>query len=144
MQQPSGEIGRIVVDHALAAWALAEAAMAAPKDASLAAARTKAIAYLVGLKRSEGWPFAAGGAIDAESTRWARLVLSLIQPEAVRSMPVPAGEPMDNYKRLTAILDAVRFGAKSPAVEVVGEVESSFDRFLRAIGRGKLKTVKTR
>ena len=50
-------------------------------------------------------------------------------------MPLPAGEPTLNYSRLAASLDAARNRTKPP--KVTGH--SSFDRFVRAIGRGHLK-----
>ena len=134
-QQPSGAIADDVAVHAVATWALAEAAIHDSTDAGIANARTKALGYLVGHALPDGWPAWPGDTIDAETTRWARLVLTFIQPESVGSMPLPAGEPTVNYSRLAASLDAARNGTKPP--KVTGH--SSFDRFVRAIGRGHLK-----
>ena len=134
-QQPSGAIADDVAVHAVATWALAEAAINDPTDSRIANARTKARDYLVGLALPGGWPPWRGDTIDAETTRWARLVLTFIQPESVGSMPLPAGEPTVNYSRLAASLAAARNGTKPP--KVTGH--SSFDRFVRAIGRGHLK-----
>jgi hypothetical protein len=137
-QQPSGAIAGDVAVHAIATWALAEAAAAKPDDAAMAAAKTKAIAYLVGLAQPTGWPAWPGDAVDAETTRWARLVLSMIAPSAVGSIPVPAGEPTLNYTQLTASLAAARSGGKPPKVSG----GSSFERLVRAIGRGHLKGIR--
>jgi Ca-activated chloride channel family protein len=137
-QKPSGAIAENVATHAIATWALAEAASAKPGDASIAAARTKAIAYLVALAQPTGWPAWPGDAVDAETTRWARLVLSMIQPEAVGSIPVPAGEPTVSYTRLTASLAAAKSGGKPP--KVTGA--SAFERLVQAIARGNLKTAR--
>jgi hypothetical protein len=133
-QRPSGAIASDIAVHALATWALAEAALTAPGDASIASAKTKALDYLVGLALPKGWPAWPGGAIDAETTRWARLVLSKIQPAAVVSIPVPAGEPTVNYAQLTASLAAAKSGGTPP--KVAGR--SSFERLVRTIGRGHL------
>ncbi len=133
-QHSSGAIAQDVAVHAVATWALAEAAVAAPGDASLANAKTKALDYLVGLAQPTGWPAWPGDAIDAETTRWARLVLSRIQPAAVGSMPAPAGEPTVNYTQLAASLAAAENGGKPPRVKG----NSSFDRLVRTIGRGHL------
>jgi len=133
-QQPSGAIALDVAVHAVATWALAEAAISDPSDPKIAQARTKALDYLVGLAQPKGWPAWPGDAIDAETTRWARLVLSKIQPASVASMPVPAGEPTVNYTQLTASLAAAKSGGTPP--KVTGR--SSFTRLVRTIGRGHL------
>jgi hypothetical protein len=136
-QRESGAIAEDVGVHAVATWALAEAAGIAPGEA-LADARTKASDYLVHLAQPAGWPARPGGAIDAEATRWARLVLGWMAPAAVRSIPSPSGEPSKRFAQLRAALAAARSGAAAPGVAGA----SPFERFVRAIGRGHLKVVR--
>ena len=119
-QQPSGALSYDVAAHAIATWALAEAAINDPKDARVAHAKTKALDYLVALAQPKGWPAWPGDAIDAETTRLARLVA--------------AGEPTVNYTQLIGSLTAARSGGQPP--KVTGR--SSFERLVRTIGRGHL------
>jgi len=138
-QQTSGALAHDVAVHAVATWALAEAAILEPGDARIIPARAKALEYLVASAQKDGWPAFPGAPIDAETTRWARLVLAAIQPALVASMPVPAGEPTAHYTQLRASLAAARSGGKPP--KVTGH--TSFDRLVRTVGRGNLKVVKT-
>jgi Ca-activated chloride channel family protein len=137
-QVGSGAIASDVKAHAVATWALAEAAIRAPGDPWIAQARTKALDYLVHIAQPLGWPKRPQGAFDADATRWARLVVGSIRPLAVESIPVPTGEATLHYAQLRAALAAARSGAKPP--KVAGQ--SSFERLVRAIGRGKLKVLK--
>jgi Ca-activated chloride channel family protein len=138
-QHPSGALAQDVAVHAVATWALSEAAINDPGDARVVTAKTKALHYLVACAQKDGWPARPGAPIDAETTRWARLVLAAIRPALVESMPVPAGEPTVHYTELRASLAAARSGGKPP--KVTGH--SSFDRLVRTVGRGHLKVVKT-
>ena len=136
-QRATGAIADDVETHAVATWALAEAAIAAPGDASIANARTKSVGYLLGLAQTDGWPARPGGAIDAEATRWARLILGSIRPASVGSISAPKGEPGKRYAQLRAALAAAKSGGVPPAVTG----RSPFDRLVSAIGRGHLKVV---
>jgi hypothetical protein len=137
-QRGSGAIAEDVEVHAVAAWALAEAASITPSDPWVTQAKTKAVDYLVKLAQPKGWPRRPGRAVDAETTRWARFVLGSIQPMSVSSIPVPAGQPAGPYAQLRTALAAARSGGKAP--KIAGQ--SSFERLLRTIGRGNLKVVR--
>jgi hypothetical protein len=136
-QRGSGAIADDVAVHAVATWALAEAAVVLPDDPWVVAARTKAVDYLAGLAQPGGWPARTGEAIDAEATRWARLVLGAIRAASVASIPVPKGEPSKRYVQLRASLAAAKSGATPPVV--TGRLP--FERLVRSIGRGHLKVV---
>jgi len=136
-QRGSGAIADDVAVHAIATWALAEAAIVAPGDPWVAEARTKALDYLAGLAQPSGWPVRPGDVVDADATRWARLVLGSTRPELVASIAVPTGEPTKRYGQLRAGLAAAKSGGSPPVV--TGRLP--FERLVRAIGRGHLKVV---
>ncbi len=136
-QRGSGAIADDVGVHAVATWALAEAAVSAPGEPWVADARKKAVDYLVGLAQPNGFPAHPGGAVDAEATRWARLILGAIQPASVAAIPVPKGEPTKPYAQLRASLAAAKSGGIPPTA--TGRLP--FARLVRAIGRGHLKVV---
>jgi hypothetical protein len=129
-------VSRDVVAHALATWALDEAAQALPKDTWVSAARTKAVDYLTGLATPGGWPASAGQSIDPEATRWARLVMGMIRPSVVASIPMPAGDPSLQYKRLREAIAAAKSG--QPPAPAKGR--DPFDRLVASIGRGKIRS----
>ena len=137
-QRGSGAISESVAVHTVATWALAEAARDLPDDAWVRDAQKKAADYLIQLRQPTGWPTRLHGEIDAEATRWARLVLGWIAPASVQSVPVPAGEPSLQYAKLRAALAAARSGAALSA----STGPSAFERLVRAISRGNLKAVK--
>jgi Ca-activated chloride channel family protein len=137
-QRGSGAIAEDVEVHAVATWALAEAASSMPSDPWVAQAKTKAVDYLVELAEPNGWPRRPDGAVDVETTRWARFVLGSIQPMSVSSIAVPTGQPALPYAQMRAALAAARSGGKPP--KTAGQ--SSFDRLLRTIGRGNLRVVR--
>jgi Ca-activated chloride channel family protein len=136
-QRGSGAIASDVAVHAIATWALAEAAVVLTDDPWVVAARTKAVDYLSGLAQPDGWPARTGEAVDAEATRWARLVLGAIKAASVASIPVPKGEPSKRYVQLRASLAAAKSGAAPPVV--TGRLP--FERLVRSIGRRHLKVV---
>jgi Ca-activated chloride channel family protein len=137
-QRGSGAIAENVAVHAVATWALAEAALSLSQDPWVAQAKTKALDYLVDVAGPNGWPRRPGSAVDFETTRWARLVLASIRPASVASIPVPAGPPAAEYAQLRTALAAARSGGKPPKVSG----QSPFDRLVRVIGRGHLRVVK--
>jgi hypothetical protein len=137
-QRPTGALADDVATHATATWALAEAARINPGDATIAAARKKAVDCLVHLALPAGWPARAGGAVDAEATRWARLVLGTLAPSAVKSVPAPGGAPSQRFTQLNAAIAAAKGGGTSAAI--VGN--SAFARLVNAIGRGHLTVVR--
>jgi hypothetical protein len=136
-QRRSGAIADDIAVHAIATWALAEAATAEPANKWLVPARDKALDYLVGCAKPEGWPARDGGVIDADATRWARLIVGALRPEAVSSMPAPAGVPAKAFAQLQASLLAAKSGVPQP----IATSRSPFDRLLMTIGRGHLKVV---
>ena len=136
-QRGSGAIADDVTIQAVATWALAEAAIVMPGDPWVAASRTKALVYLAGLAQPSGWPARPGEAVDAEATRWARLVLGAIRPASVASIPVPKGDATKRYMQLRASLAAAKGGGTPPVV--TGRLP--FERLVRAIGRKHLKVV---
>jgi Ca-activated chloride channel family protein len=136
-QRGSGAIADDVTVHAVATWALAEAANVLPDDAWVVAARTKAVDYLAGLAQPSGWPARPGEAVDAEATRWARLVVGSIRAASVASIPAPKGEPSKRYVQLRASLAAAKSGGPPPVV--TGRLP--FERLVRSIGRRHLKVV---
>ena len=99
-QVADGAIAEDVKTHAIATWALAEAAAAMRKEPWIADARTKAVGYLAQLAGPNGWPKRPDGKLDGEATRWAMLVLSRVQPSAVTELKMPMGNPSEEYKRL--------------------------------------------
>jgi Ca-activated chloride channel family protein len=133
-QVQTGAIAQDVITHAVATWALAEAAVAMPKDPWALAARTRALDYLTGLAVKDGWPARPGGAIDAEATRWVRLVLGALRPSAIAAVPVPSGQASEEYVRLRDAIAAGRSGAV--AAQVKGR--AAFDRLVATVGRGHL------
>jgi hypothetical protein len=137
-QRGSGVIADDVAVHAVATWALAEAAIVLPDDPWVVAARTKAIDYLASLAQPGGWPARPGEAVDAETTRWARLVLGSIRTASVASIPAPKGEPSKRYVQLRSSLAAAKSGAAPPVV--TGRLP--FERLVRSIGRGHLRVVR--
>jgi Ca-activated chloride channel family protein len=138
-QRPSGAIAVDVKVQAIATWAIAEAAAAMPRDPWVASARTKAVDFLAGSRSGTGWPERAGGAPDAESTRWARLVLSRLSAAAVAGTFVPGGDASPSYARLRKAIAAGRSATPTAA----GSGRSPFDRLIASIGRGHLKIVKS-
>lgn len=137
-QRESGAVATDVTVHAIATWALVEASRHARGDAWVMQASIKAVDYLANLAYPEGWPPRPGRDAGAEPTRWAKLVLGMIQPDSVGKTPGPKGEPSVEYVQLRAALAAARSGAKPP--DATGR--SPFDRLLRALGRGHLKVVR--
>jgi Ca-activated chloride channel family protein len=137
-QRGSGAIADDVAVHAVATWALAEAAIVVPDDRWVVAARTKALDYLAGLAQPGGWPARPGEALDAEATRWARLVVGSIRNASVASIPTPKGEPSKRYVQLRASLAAAKSGGAPPVVAG----RQPFERLVRSIGRGHLKVVR--
>jgi Ca-activated chloride channel family protein len=137
-QLGSGAIAQDLEVHAVATWALAEAASSTPSDPWVAQARTKAVDYLVRLAQPNGWPMRPGGPVDAEATRWARLILRSIRSASVGSIPMPQGEPTVHYAQLRAGLAAARSGGKP--LKIAGR--SPFERLVRSIGRGHLKVLR--
>jgi hypothetical protein len=135
-QVNSGAVSRDVIAHALATWALDEAAQALPKDTWVSAARAKAVDYLAGLATPGGWPASAGQSMDPEATRWGRLVMGMIRPSVVASIPMPAGQPSPQYKRLREAIAAAKSG--QPPAPAKGR--DPFDRLVASIGRGKLRS----
>jgi Ca-activated chloride channel family protein len=123
-QAKSGAIAQDVGTHAIATWALAAAAKAAPKEPWIAAARTKALDYLVTMKTTG----------DAEATRWVRLVLSRLKPASIAGVALPQGEGSKDYVRLRNAIAAAKSGMKAPRADGHGP----FDRLVATIGRGKL------
>jgi Ca-activated chloride channel family protein len=123
-QAKIGAIANDIATHAIATWALAAAAKAVPTEPWIAAARTRALDYLVTMKTSG----------DAEATRWARLVLSRLKPAALAGVPVPQGEGSKDYVRLRDAIAASKSGTKAPRAAGHGP----FDRLVATIGRGKL------
>jgi len=136
-QSRSGAISDSVPVHAAATWALAEAARSLPNDAWVRQAQKTAADYLIQLREPTGWPARAHGAVDAEATRWARLVLGWVAPTSVPAVPMPAGEPSRRYTQLRAAIAAAASGAAPPA----STGSSAFERLVRSIGRGNLKLV---
>jgi hypothetical protein len=136
-QRSSGVIADDVAVHAVATWALAEAAMVLRDDPWVVAARTKALDYLAGLAQAGGWPARPGETVDAEATRWARLVLGSIRAASVTSIPVPKGEPSKRYVQLRSSLASAKSGGTPPVV--TGQLP--FERLVRSIGRKHLRVV---
>ena len=134
-QRGSGAIAEDVAVHAVATWALAEAAASLPNDPWIGQARQKASDYLVHLAKPDGWPARPGGAIDGEATRWARFVLASFAPEVVQSIPVPSGEASKLFALLRSSIAAAKSGATAPVVTGT----APFDRLVRSIGRRNLK-----
>jgi hypothetical protein len=132
-QLQDGTIAEDVSTHAVATWALIEAATAMPNDAWIATARDKAVDLLAALASPAGWPRSDGGKADVEATRWARLALGKIRPDVVSGVPVPQRAPSEEYARLR---DAIV--AKRPGV-LKGNL-GAFDRLVATIGRGRLKS----
>ena len=123
-QVKSGAISDNVATHAIATWALSAAAKAAPKEPWIAAARTKALDYLVTVKTTG----------DVEATRWVRLVLGRLRPAAIAGVAVPQGEGSKDYVRLRNAIAAAKSGVKAPRAAGHGP----FDRLVANIGRDKL------
>jgi hypothetical protein len=133
-QVPDGAIAEDVKTHAIATWALAEAAAAMPKETWIAAARTKAVGYLVQLAEPDGWPKRPDGKLDGEATRWAMLVLSKVQPSAVTAVKMPMGDPSEEYDRLRHAISAGKSGPTTQRPTGHG----AFDRLVATVGRGHL------
>lgn len=136
-QRRSGAIADDVAVHAIATWALAEAAEALPRDPWVASARKMALDYLVASKSGSGWPARRDGDVDAEATRWARLVLSRLSPTVVAGTVSPAGEASASYARLHNAL-ATGTSRVSYATPVG---HSAFDRLVASIAKRHLKLV---
>jgi Ca-activated chloride channel family protein len=133
-QVKSGAIARDVTTQALAAWALSEAASAIPKDPWVTAAASKAVSHLASSAKPNGW-LSPDGKLDADGTRWARLILGAIRPSAIKSIPVPQGVAGKDYARLRAAIVAARPGAAMGAATG----RAPFDRLVATIARGNLK-----
>jgi len=136
-QRPSGAIADDVAVHAVATWALAEASAVLPRDTWVATARSKAVDYLSSLALKDGWPARPGGAVGAEATRWARLVMGAIRPSSIASIPKPKDDPSGNFAKLTRSLTAGRGSATALA-----SGRAPFDRLVATVGRGHLKVVR--
>jgi hypothetical protein len=117
--------------HAIATWALAEAALEMPGEPMVKEARSRALSFLVAVAKN-------GGALDAESARWARLVLGALDPAAASSIPAPVGPASPVYERLRSALAGSRSG-----VAVTKQTgHGAFDRLVSTIRRKNLRVVR--
>ena len=130
-QRADGAIATDLGVHAVATWAVAEAALELPGEPMVKEARKRALAFLVGVAKN-------GGALDPESARWARLVLGALDPAAASSIPAPAVPASATYERLRSALAGSRSGAVAKAQPGHG----AFDRLLSTIRRKNLKVVR--
>ena len=127
-QRSDGSIAHDLGVHAVATWALAEAALALPPEPLVKNARAKALEFLVASAKR--------GVSDPESARWVRLVLGALDPAAAASIPAPGGKASAAYERLRSALAGAR-AAKLPSGR------SAFDRLVSSIGRKNLRVVKS-
>ena len=129
-QRTDGSMARNLGVHAVATWALAEAALALPSEPLVAKARAQALRFLVAAAKA--------GVSDAESALWARLVLRGLDPAAASSIVPPGTIASEAYESLRSALVASRTGrAEKPR-----PARTPFDRLLAAIGRRNLKVVR--
>ncbi len=133
-QIADGAIADDVTTHAIATWALAEAARAMPKDPWVDAARDKAVDYLVSLATPEGWPKRPGAKPSTEATLWARFVLGLVHSGSTTAVATPLGNASKEFTRLTEAIAAAK--KKGKAHHAAGR--DAFDRLLATIGRRHL------
>lgn len=134
-QTPSGAIAEDTRTQALAAWALAEAAEAAPRDPWVRSAADKAVADLVQrtIASSNGSP---ARPLDAEGARWARLVLGWLRPAKALRIEAPSGDPSKPYSELTLAVSAAGVTARtSPG-------RTPWERLLHSVRLGHLKLVR--
>jgi hypothetical protein len=68
-QQTNGSFTPDFMTHAIATWAVAEAAWALPREPRLAAAAERAAEYLHTWRIRGGWPQRPDGPVDGETTR---------------------------------------------------------------------------
>jgi Ca-activated chloride channel family protein len=129
-QRADGSIGPDAAVHAVATWALAEAALELPGEPFVKSARAKALGFLV--------TAAKGTSLDPESARWVRLVLGAMDPAAAASIAAPVGNASVTYERLRSALAGSRSG--SAAKREPGR--AAFDRLVATIGRKNLKVVR--
>ena len=130
-QRADGAVAQDLGVHAVATWALAEAAVELPGEPMVKEARRRALAFLVGVAKN-------GGALDAESARWARLVLGALDPAAASSIPAPVAPASATYERLRSALAGSRSGAAAKSQPGHG----AFDRLVSTIRRKNLKVVR--
>jgi Ca-activated chloride channel family protein len=134
-QLPSGALAEDSVVQAFAAWALAEAAQALPRDPWVREAADRAAADLVSQGESKSVAPAAGpGADAADSARWVRLVLGWLRPAKALRLTVPPGAPSAPYLELTRAIA----GTPAPAARGV----DPWSRLLRSVQLGNLKFVR--
>jgi hypothetical protein len=134
-QTVDGAISYELRIHALATWALAEAAAAMPEDPWIREATELAERYLFENATQEGWPRTPGGEMDAEATRWCLLVAGWIRPDRTPEVVSPPTDPSGAYGRLQVALAAARTGT---AVEPPSG-RRPFDRLVRAVPAGRLR-----
>jgi Ca-activated chloride channel family protein len=134
-QMTGGAISRELRVHAVATWALAEAAAALPEDPWVREAAALSQRYLFENATPAGWPSMSEGEMDAESTRWCLLVAGWIGPDRVPEVALPPSDPDGAYERLQEALEAVRTGT---AIEPPSG-RRPFDRLVRAIPAGRLR-----
>lgn len=120
-QRKGGAISDDLRVHALATWALAEAAVRCKDEPWVARASKEAASHLATI---------AKGA-DDEGKRWARLALAVAAPATPRP-DAPASAGSAEWKRLAAALQAV----PSPASRIAGG--EPFDRLCANARRGHL------
>jgi hypothetical protein len=130
-QRGDGAIAQDLGVHAIATWALAEAALELPDEPMVKEARANALGFLVAAAKN-------GGALDAESARWVRLVLGALDPAVASSVPAPAGQPSPLYERLRSALA----GSRSGAAVTKPTGHGAFDRLVSTIRRKNLKVVR--
>jgi Ca-activated chloride channel family protein len=140
-QTPEGAIAERVVVHAIATWALLEAAAAEPNDPWVVEAAGRAEAYLPKLATPEGWPQRPGGPVDAEATRWALLALSRAGSGTPPEVAVPGGTPSEGFVRLRAALATAKTGER--AADGRSFPRQPFERLLSALPGRRLRIVGT-
>jgi Ca-activated chloride channel homolog len=129
-QRTDGSMAQNLGVHAVATWALAEAALALPSEPFITKARAQALRFLVAAAKA--------GVSDAESALWARLVLRGLDPAAASSIVPPGGVASEAYESLRNALVASRTGS----AEKPRPARTPFDRLLVTIGRRNLKVVR--
>ena len=130
-QHADGGVAPDLGVHAIATWALAEAALELPGEPMVKEARARALAFLVSVAKSSG-------ALDPESARWARLVLRSLDPVAASSIPAPAGTASATNERLRSALA----GSRSGVAVTKPTGHGAFDRLVSTIRRKNLKVVR--
>ena len=130
-QRADGAVAGDLGVHAVATWALAEAALERPAEAMVTQARAKALTYLVDVAKS-------GGAMNPEAARWSRLVLGALDPAAASAIPAPVEPPSAAYERLRNALAGSRSGAQVKPQPGYG----AFDRLVSTIRRKNLRVVR--